>query len=59
MKCPSCGSTRMVDTVRLEECRDCGWYQWYGDVHATNPKYKISHGTDQPLNPNEFPDAKE
>jgi Zn ribbon nucleic-acid-binding protein len=35
MTCPKCGSTDTIDTVRLEQCNRCGWYQYYGDAHAT------------------------
>ena len=42
--CPVCGSTDTVDTVRLEACNTCGWYQGYPDAHGRPP---AGHGTDR------------
>jgi predicted nucleic-acid-binding Zn-ribbon protein len=34
-KCPKCGSENFIDSVRLEECNNCGYTFYYGDAHAT------------------------
>jgi ribosomal protein L37AE/L43A len=43
--CPKCGSTDTIDTVRLEQCNRCGWFQYYSDAYT--PSDSPNSNTDE------------
>ena len=32
-RCPECGSTNYIETVRVEVCEDCGYEAYYPSAH--------------------------